>query len=162
MPLKQANRLLVLKTPLGEDVLELTAFSGREEISRLFSYHLEMISDNSAVQPAQIVGKPVTFGVKLADGTPRYFNGFVSRFFAGDEDQQGAAELPRRGRPLAVVPHPDLRLPHLPEQVGPRHHPADLQGSRLQRLQARSSRASTPSGNTASNIAKPTSISSRG
>ncbi len=99
MALKQANRLLVLKTPLGEDVLELTAFSGVEEISRPFSYHLEMVSDNNAVQPAQIVGKGVTFGVKLADGTPRYFNGVVSRFFAADEDQRG-----RRNYRAEVVP----------------------------------------------------------
>jgi type VI secretion system secreted protein VgrG len=89
MALEQADRLLVLETPLGKDVLELTAFSGVEEISRPFSFHLEMISHNNAVQPAQIVGKPVSFGVKLADGTPRWFHGVVSRFYADDEDQKG-------------------------------------------------------------------------
>ena len=77
----------------------LTAFSGQEEMSRLFSYQLEMISDNNAISAQQIVGKNVTFGVKLADGTPRYFNGFVSRFFAGDEDRQG-----RRNYRAEVVP----------------------------------------------------------
>ncbi len=87
MALKQANRLLQLKTPLGEDVLVLTAFSGREELSRLFHYELEMMSHNTSVSAAQIVGKNVTFAVKLADGKPRYFNGIVRRFFAGDEDR---------------------------------------------------------------------------
>jgi len=38
MALKQASRLLSLNTPLGTDVLELTAFSGHEEISRLFHF----------------------------------------------------------------------------------------------------------------------------
>ncbi len=99
MPLKQANRLLVLKTPLGEDVLELTAFSGSEEMSRLFSFRLEMISEKTSIQPAQIVGKSVSFGVKLPDGTPRWFNGMVSRFLAGDEDQRG-----RRNYRAEVVP----------------------------------------------------------
>jgi len=99
MAFKQANRLLMLKTPLGPDVLEVTSFSGREELSRPFSFRLEMISRNNAIQPAQIVGKNVTFGIKLPDGTPRYFNGIVSRFFAGDEDREG-----RRKYRAKVVP----------------------------------------------------------
>ncbi len=77
----------------------MTAFSGVEEISRPFSYQLEMISDNNAIQPAQIVGKPVGFGVRLADGTPRHFHGIVSRFSAGDEDRKG-----RRNYQAEVVP----------------------------------------------------------
>ncbi|MHC4399530.1 MAG: type VI secretion system Vgr family protein [Planctomycetota bacterium] len=86
MALKQENRLLGLATPLGEDVLDLTGFSGQEEISRLFHYELDMISDDPAIDPAAVVGKNVTFSIELADGSPRCFNGFVSRFFAGDED----------------------------------------------------------------------------
>jgi type VI secretion system secreted protein VgrG len=86
MPMKQASRRLAVQTPLGDDVLVLAAFAGREEISRLFSYQLELISDNNAVSAQQIVGKNVTFSVAMADGSPRHFNGFVSRFAAGDED----------------------------------------------------------------------------
>ena len=37
------------ETPLGQDVVVLTAFDGHEEMSRLFSYHLELLSDNNAV-----------------------------------------------------------------------------------------------------------------
>ncbi len=74
----------------------------------------------------------------------------------------GPPQLPRRGRPLALVPHADQRLPHLPEQVGPGHHPADLQGPGLQRLQSRSSPASTRRATTACSTARPTSTSSRG
>jgi type VI secretion system secreted protein VgrG len=99
MALKQASRLLFLNTPLGKDVLELIAFSGHEEISRLFHFHLDMISDNNAISAAQIVGKNVTFGVKLPDDTPRFFNGIVSCFSAGDEDRQG-----RRNYWAEVVP----------------------------------------------------------
>jgi type VI secretion system secreted protein VgrG len=99
MPLKQAQRRLAVTTPLGEDTLVLTAFAGREEISRLFGYQLDMISDNSAVDAAQIVGKNVTFSVAMADDSPRYFNGFVSRFYAGDEDLEH-----RRNYRAEVVP----------------------------------------------------------
>ncbi|MCC6127143.1 MAG: type VI secretion system tip protein VgrG [Pirellulales bacterium] len=99
MALKQAKRLLTLKTPLGEDALELTAFTGREEMSRLFRFELTMISDKNSITADQIVGKNVTFGVKLPDDSPRHFNGFVSRFQAGDEDRQG-----RRNYRAEVVP----------------------------------------------------------
>lgn len=99
MVLEQKNRLLSLQTPLGKDALLLVAFSGREEISGLFHFELEMISDDAAIKPADIVGKNVTFGVKRADDSTRYFNGFVSRFLAGDEDLQG-----RRNYRAEVVP----------------------------------------------------------
>ena len=99
MPLKQAARRLAVKTPLGDDVLVLAAFDGHEEISRLFGYQLELISDNNAVSAAEIVGKNVTFSVAMADDSPRYFNGFVSRLVAGDEDLKG-----RRNYRAEVVP----------------------------------------------------------
>ena len=84
MPLKQETRHLKLKTPLGEDVLLLTSFSGHEELSRLFSYKLEMISDETGIKATDIVGQKVTFSVLLSDGSERFFNGFVSRFSAGE------------------------------------------------------------------------------
>jgi type VI secretion system secreted protein VgrG len=99
MPLSQKNRSLGLKSPLGEDVLLLTALHGREELSRLFTYQLEMISDNNAIAAKEIVGKPVTFNVKMPDGSPRHFHGIVSRFSAGDEDDNK-----RRDYRAEVVP----------------------------------------------------------
>jgi type VI secretion system secreted protein VgrG len=99
MALKQMNRLLKLKTPLGEDSLLLTGFRGHEEISRLFHFELDLISDDNGIAAAQIVGKNVTFSIDLADGSSRSFNGFVSRLFAGDEDLGG-----RRNYRAEVVP----------------------------------------------------------
>ena len=99
MALDQATRLLGLKTPLGDNQLLLTAFEGHEAISQLFEFKLQMISDNASISPADIVGKNVTFSVKLADDSPRFFNGFVSRFGAGDEDDGG-----RRNYVASVVP----------------------------------------------------------
>lgn len=99
MALTQKTRLLGLQTPLGEDQLLLTAFRGHEAVSRPFLFQLDMISDNSAVAATDIVGKNVTLSIKLADNSPRFFNGFVSRFAAGDEDDQG-----RRNYRAEVVP----------------------------------------------------------
>ncbi len=99
MALDQSNRMLQLTTPLGENELLLTAFRGREEISDLFQFDLEMLSDNSAIAATDIVGKNVTFKLKLADDSIKHFNGFVARFAAGDEDDQG-----RRNYRAQVVP----------------------------------------------------------
>lgn len=98
MALTQANRLLGLKTPLGANTLIMTAFHGHEELSRLFSYDLDLISDSPAITPQSIVGKNVTFSIKLADDSPRFFNGFISQFYAGNEHQG------RRNYRARVVP----------------------------------------------------------
>ena len=99
MALDQASRMLGLSTPLGENALLLTGFRGEEEISRLFHFQLDMLSDDNAIAAADIVGKNVTFSVKLTDDSPRFFNGFVNRFYAGDEDETG-----RRTYRAEVVP----------------------------------------------------------
>ena len=86
--LSQKTRRLSLETPLGQDKLALVSFNGQEEMSRLFSYQLEMLADkDKPIAAKDIVGKQVTFSVLHGDGTPRYFNGFVRRFaYAGLSD----------------------------------------------------------------------------
>jgi type VI secretion system secreted protein VgrG len=79
----QAHRLLSLTTPLGADKLLLAGFSGREELSRLFRYDLELLSDDDAVSAKDIVGKGVTWVVRHVDSEPRTFHGVVRRFVAG-------------------------------------------------------------------------------
>jgi type VI secretion system secreted protein VgrG len=76
------RRLLTLTTPFGEDALLLTSFNGTEEISRLFNYQLEMLSEKDSIDAADIVGKDVTWSIQHLDSDPRIFNGVVSRFAA--------------------------------------------------------------------------------
>ena len=76
----QANRNLAIATPLGEDVLLLERINGREEMSRLFDFELDMLSTDDAISPQDIVGKNVTFVVDQLSDSPRYFNGVVSEF----------------------------------------------------------------------------------
>ena len=84
----QDKRQIAVETPLGKDALLLTAFSGREEISRLFSYELELLSEKKSISPHDIVGKKIDFWVNYPDGKPRHFNGFVKRFaYAGTGDR---------------------------------------------------------------------------
>src|SRR5262249_9434572 len=77
-----------------------TRFTGQEAMSRLFSYQLEMLSEEEDIKPEDIVGKNVTWGIQEWDKEIRYFNGFVSRFSAG------AARLhDRRVYRMEVVPY---------------------------------------------------------
>src|SRR5271166_1430937 len=86
MPYTQDDRLIAIATPLGDDVLLLQGFTGHEGISRLFSFHLDLLSDNNAISFDDIVGQNVTISVTLADQSQRYFNGFVSRFAQSGSD----------------------------------------------------------------------------
>jgi type VI secretion system secreted protein VgrG len=95
----QENRLISITTPLGTDKLLLAGFSGHEAISRLFTFHLDLLTpaqDPETLQAAtpidfaKIIGQQVTVSVNQSDGTPRYFNGIVSRFVRSGADAKFA------------------------------------------------------------------------
>jgi type VI secretion system secreted protein VgrG len=86
MPYTQQNRLIAVVTPLGEDVLLLQGLTGNEGISRLFRFDLDLLSEKSSISFKDIVGQNVTIRVTLGDNTPRFFNGFVSRFAQSGSD----------------------------------------------------------------------------
>jgi type VI secretion system secreted protein VgrG len=85
----QENRQLNLATPLGKDVLLLTSFAGEEELSRLFHYRLELLSENDDIAAKDLVGKSVTWAVQRIDAESRYLNGVVCRFRAGPVKMRG-------------------------------------------------------------------------
>jgi type VI secretion system secreted protein VgrG len=87
MPYTQANRLLAIDTPLGQDVLLLRNFSGHEGISRLFNFSAEFLSENHSVSFKDIVGKRVTVTIQLPNDAKRYWNGFISRFSCLGRDE---------------------------------------------------------------------------
>src|ERR687888_2606923 len=79
----QTHRHLSVTTPLGKDVLLLTAFEGEEETSRPFTYNLEFVSEKTDLAGKDIVGKPVSWTVQPIGGTPRVYHGVVRTFSAG-------------------------------------------------------------------------------
>ena len=79
--------LFKIDTPLGPDKLLLKGFRGSEGISRLFRFELDLLSEDNGISFTDIIGKNVTITVKQADGTPRYFNGVISRFGQGGSDE---------------------------------------------------------------------------
>jgi type VI secretion system secreted protein VgrG len=85
----QTERLITLNTGLGPNKLAVRSLSGHEEISRLFSFQLDLLSEDGNIDAKQIVGKPVALSILLADGSSeRFFHGIVSRF----------AQLPSEGK----------------------------------------------------------------
>jgi len=86
--------------PLGEDVLLLRAMRGKERLSTLFKYKLDLISESrQPIRPEDLLGQPVTVRLDLPDHRTRYFNGIVNRFshsgFDGDLAVYRATLVPR-------------------------------------------------------------------
>lgn len=82
----QDSLKLTISTPLGPNKLLLRSFSGEEQISGLFQFTLEMVSEDKEVDFQAIVGKPATVALTMADGTKRYINGIVGRFIQEDSN----------------------------------------------------------------------------
>ena len=81
MPTTQARQFISITTPLGDDVLLLQKFTGQEGISKLFNFQLELASEKSPpLSLESLIGQNVTVNMMLADGSTRYFSGFVSQF----------------------------------------------------------------------------------
>ncbi|HET6762114.1 MAG TPA: type VI secretion system tip protein TssI/VgrG, partial [Longimicrobiaceae bacterium] len=83
----QAHRPLRVTTPLGEDVLLLAALHGVEGVSMPFELQLSLLSEDPAVSAADLLRKPVTVALRLADESERTLHGLIRRFV-----QQGRAE----------------------------------------------------------------------
>lgn len=89
----QDNRLLAIYTPLGKDFLLIDRISGSEGLSRLFSYEVELLHEETdpgfaptAIDPAAIIGKGVTVTISQRDGTVREITGIVNKFSQGHRD----------------------------------------------------------------------------
>lgn len=84
----QKERWISLTTPLGQDKLLLAGFSGREAISELFSFQLDLLSVEPQIDFSAIVGQRVTIAVTLFDGTRRPIHGIVSQFALSGKDNK--------------------------------------------------------------------------
>ncbi|HKX31150.1 MAG TPA: type VI secretion system tip protein VgrG [Blastocatellia bacterium] len=93
---KQANRFIQVFTTLGEDVLLLEGFQGREGVSQLFQFDLRMHSEKLGITFDEIVGKKAMVKIVLPDLSERYVHGLVSWF------AQGGSSPLQEGRTPAV------------------------------------------------------------
>ncbi|MGV8584451.1 contractile injection system protein, VgrG/Pvc8 family, partial [Pseudomonas aeruginosa] len=75
----QHTRLVHVDSPLGPEVLQLQRLEGREELGRLFSHELELVSSNPALPLYALLGKPMSLALELTVGSRRYLHGIVAR-----------------------------------------------------------------------------------
>src|SRR5262245_34603271 len=79
----QEGRTLAVTTSLGADALLLLGFSGNEALARLFSFQLDMASEQAAIAPRDVVGTGISWTVSHVDKEPRHFHGIINRLTAG-------------------------------------------------------------------------------
>ena len=103
---KALSPLLLLTSPLGDDrlpdqqgVLHATALAATEQLSAPFEIELTAVSTRRAVDPDELLYKPVAVTVRRKDGTDRVFHGIVRRM-----DAVGLEQRSRWQYRLEVVP----------------------------------------------------------
>ena len=80
MAFTQKNRIVTVKSPMGDDVLLFRQMTATEELGRLSEFHLDLLSEDESIKMDDVLGKKMTVKLALLKGGERYFNGFVSRF----------------------------------------------------------------------------------
>ncbi len=90
MAITQSGRLLYLTSPLGGEYLLINKLVGREAISELYSYELEVLHEENEegyrptpIDPKKVLGKPLVVRATQNDGGERYFNGLCIAFHQG-------------------------------------------------------------------------------
>lgn len=77
----QNRRLISLKTELeGEQELLLDSVSGREAISELFTFEVELLARDAHIELKSLIGKPAQLQIELASGNTRIIDGYITRF----------------------------------------------------------------------------------
>jgi type VI secretion system secreted protein VgrG len=79
----QERRLLEIETSLGKDKVQLTSLDGREAISELFSYEIEMLSTDDDISAESMIGDKVTLWLMAETGKFRPIHGMVAQWRAG-------------------------------------------------------------------------------
>jgi len=84
----QANRPLQITTALGTDVLLLANLSGREAMSELFEFRVQMYSENGSIAPKDVLTTSATLSIQLRNAGSRYINGIFADFVQAGQDRQ--------------------------------------------------------------------------
>ncbi len=80
MPRTQEHRAIAIATPLDDDVLLLRSMTAHEQLSRLFTIELDLLSEDHEIKFDDLLGQNCTVRVQQQGGGTRFFNGFISRF----------------------------------------------------------------------------------
>lgn len=67
---------MLLTTSLGEPLL-FQSMDAREELGKLFEFDVHALAESASIAPEDLLGKPASVMVALADGGKRHFHGLV-------------------------------------------------------------------------------------
>jgi type VI secretion system secreted protein VgrG len=77
----EGSRLLRFYSPLeGDKALLVETVSGEATLSSPYRYTLSLLSKSSSIDLQDLLGKNVSVGVRLADGSEHFINGYVNVF----------------------------------------------------------------------------------
>ena len=128
----QANRPMAIQSPLGPDVLLLTGLKGREGISELFHFELQLLVEQPrAVAFDQILGQSVTVELD-ASGRREAVRQRHRQPVPAGRPGRDVHPLPGRGRPEALAPDAQGEEQDLPAPHGPGDPLEGLQRPRRQ------------------------------
>lgn len=89
---EQARRQIRINTPVGKDKILIEKIDGREYISKLFEFELDLYAQtDEALKFEQLLGQSVTIELESGDVT-RYFNGLVSKLKGGSPQNSGVSQ----------------------------------------------------------------------
>ncbi|PPD31515.1 MAG: type VI secretion system tip protein VgrG [Methylomonas sp.] len=79
MAFSQVDRIASVTTTLGETDLLLYRMTGTEQMSQLFEYELELLSEKNDIDLKGLLGKKITVKLTLSGRNRRIFQGVVTR-----------------------------------------------------------------------------------
>lgn len=74
----QDNRPVKIYSALGDNILLFCSLNGSEHLSQLFTYSIEVTSEDLAIDLDSLTGTDITVELELPLGGYRYYHGFIS------------------------------------------------------------------------------------
>jgi type VI secretion system secreted protein VgrG len=78
----RTEAFMSMTSPLGQDVLIPVGLSAEEAIGGLFSFSVEVVSEQARIDPNRLLNQAVCVILRRPNQPTRYFNGIVRRFAA--------------------------------------------------------------------------------
>ncbi|WP_309927396.1 type VI secretion system Vgr family protein [Variovorax paradoxus] len=87
--MQSVSRRVTLQTPLGE-ALQFHRLAGREALSQLYAFDLELLGRHNAIDAKALLGQPATVVMETERGGVRHLGGLVTRFGLARQDDRQA------------------------------------------------------------------------
>ncbi|MDY4339804.1 type VI secretion system tip protein TssI/VgrG [Xanthomonas sp. LF07-6] len=81
------TRRVTIKTALGE-ALQFRQLRGEETLSSLYSFEIDLLSEERDIDPKALLGKSATVEIETEGGGKRYLDGLVTRFGMQGQDHR--------------------------------------------------------------------------